>query len=110
MAACLAIMVYAGTKLFLARIYQPDLSEVAGDYPIITSEKTSKLLSNGIYITTVPYEMPGMEYVKKLNLYIGRVNRENTICRHGTAASTNNYKIFILPNSQSYQRGERGNE
>ncbi len=55
-------------KLFLARIYQPDLSEVVGDYPIITSEKARKLLSDGIYITTVPYEMPGMEYVKKVEL------------------------------------------
>ncbi len=55
-------------KLFLARIYQPDLSEVVGEYPIITSEKASELLSNGIYITTVPYEMPGMEYVKKVEL------------------------------------------
>jgi len=55
-------------KLFLARIFQPDLSEVVGDYPIITSEKASELLSNGIYITTVPCEMPGMEYVKKVEL------------------------------------------
>ncbi len=55
-------------KLFLARIYQPDLSEAVGDYPIITSEKASELLSNGIYITSVPYEMPGMEYVKKAEL------------------------------------------
>ncbi len=55
-------------KLFLARVYQPDLSEVVGDYPIITSKKAGELLSNGIYITTVPYEMPGMEYVRKVEL------------------------------------------
>lgn len=55
-------------RLFLARIYQPDLSEVVGDYPIITLEGASELLSNGNYITTVPYEMPGMEYVKRVEL------------------------------------------
>lgn len=55
-------------KLFLARIYQPDLSIKVGDYPIINSEQARKLLSKGNYITTVPYEMPGLEYVKKVEL------------------------------------------
>ncbi len=64
-------------KLFLARIYQPDLSENVGDYPIITLKEASELLSNGNYITTVPYEMPGSEYVKKGELiYLTREQEE----------------------------------
>ena len=64
-------------KLFLARIYQPDLSEKVGDYPIITLEEAAELLSNGNYITTVPYEMPGSEYVKKAELiYLTREREE----------------------------------
>lgn len=55
-------------KLFLARIYQPDLSKKVGDYPIITVATARKLLADGKYITTVPYEMPGMEYVAKTEL------------------------------------------
>lgn len=55
-------------NLFFARIYQPDLSQKIGDYPIINSKKAEELLSKGNYITTVPYEMPGIEYVKKVEL------------------------------------------
>lgn len=55
-------------KLFIARIHQPDLSQKAGDYPIITSEKAEELLASGNYITNVPDEMPGLEYVRKVEL------------------------------------------
>lgn len=55
-------------KLFIARIHQPDLSQKAGDYPIITSEKAEELLASGHYITNVPDEMPGLEYVRKVEL------------------------------------------
>lgn len=55
-------------KLFIARIYQPDLSVKAGDYPIINREQARELLVNGSYLTTVPYEIPGSEYVKKVEL------------------------------------------
>lgn len=55
-------------KLFLARLFQPDLSNKAGEYPIVTTEEAGELLSKGNYITTVPCEMPGMEYVKKVEL------------------------------------------
>ncbi|MCI8647911.1 MAG: hypothetical protein HFE76_14225 [Firmicutes bacterium] len=55
-------------KLSLVRIYRPDLSRKAGDYPIITSSQARELLANGSYITSVPYEMPGLEYVKKTEL------------------------------------------
>ena len=55
-------------KLFLARSFQPDLSQKVGDYPIIAVEKAKELLLNGSYITTVPYEIPGGDYVKKVEL------------------------------------------
>lgn len=41
--------------LYIARIYQPDLSEKVADYPIISTEEAKGLLLNGNYITTVPY-------------------------------------------------------
>jgi len=55
-------------KLFLARIYQPDLSDKIGDYPIISVDKAEELLANGNYITSAPYKMPGIKYVKKVEL------------------------------------------
>lgn len=55
-------------KLFLARVFRPDLSKKAGDYPVITLEKAEELLSGGNYITTVPYDMPGLEYAAKVEL------------------------------------------
>lgn len=55
-------------KLFLARIYQPDLSQKVGEYPIINSVQARELLAKGNYLTSVPYEMPGLEYIKKVEL------------------------------------------
>jgi len=55
-------------KLWLARVWEPDLSDKVGDYPIISVEDAKILLENGNYITTVPYELPGMEYVAKVEL------------------------------------------
>lgn len=55
-------------KLFLIRIYRPDLSEKVGNYPIITEKEARELLADGKYSTSVPYEMPGMEFVKKAEL------------------------------------------
>lgn len=55
-------------KLFLARVFQLDTSQKVGDYPIITVEQAEELLADGCYITSVPVEMPGMEYVKKVEL------------------------------------------
>ena len=53
---------------YLVRIYQPDLSEKIGDYPIISLEEAEGLLETGHYTTSVPWEMPGMEYVAKAEL------------------------------------------
>lgn len=39
-----------------------------GDYPIITKDQATELLLNHNYITSVPEEMPGKEYIKKAEL------------------------------------------
>lgn len=55
-------------KLWFVRIYNLDLSDKAGDYPIISADEAAKLLKSGKYITSVPCEMPGMDYVAKVEL------------------------------------------
>lgn len=55
-------------KLYLIRIFRPDLSEKMGDYPLITPQQAQKLLLDGSYITTVPYTMPGKECIVKTEL------------------------------------------
>ena len=54
--------------LYMARIFQPDLSKKVADYPIISAKEAKELLLNGNYITTVPYEMPGENYIAKREL------------------------------------------
>lgn len=55
-------------RLRFVRIYHPDLSLKLGDYPIITADEARELLLAGHYLTSVPYEMPGREYIKKVEL------------------------------------------
>ena len=55
-------------KLFLIRSWQPDLSQKIGDYPILTAGEARELLVEGHYLTSVPYEMPGEEYIRKVEL------------------------------------------
>ncbi len=55
-------------KLFLARVFRPDLSQKVGDYPIITLEEAAGLLANGNYITSVPCRMPGTDLIAKAEL------------------------------------------
>lgn len=55
-------------ELDLVRIRQPDLSRKLGDYPIITADRARELLTAGHYLTTVPCEMPGEEYIRKVEL------------------------------------------
>lgn len=54
--------------LYLIRVRQPDLSQKLGDYPIITADQARELLTAGHYLTTVPCEMPGEEYIRKVEL------------------------------------------
>lgn len=55
-------------RLNMARVFRPDLSHKAGDYPIISEEEATELLLKGNYITTVPCEMPGQKYIAKTEL------------------------------------------
>ncbi len=63
-------------RLYLARSFRPDLSKMVGEYPIITAEKAKELLRKGNYITTVPYEMPGEEFIGKVELVYRAGERE----------------------------------
>lgn len=47
-----------------------------GDYPIITKDQATELLLNHNYITSVSEEMPGKEYIKKVEL-VYRTNNLN---------------------------------
>lgn len=57
-----------GDELASINIYATDLSEVIGNYPIITVDEAKNLLVSGQYITSVPEELPGEEYVASVNL------------------------------------------
>ena len=50
------------------RIFQSDRSQKLGDYPVITVEKARDLLLEGKYVSSVPYEVPGEEYVASVEL------------------------------------------
>lgn len=55
-------------KLWMARIFHPDLTDKTGDYPVISADEALRLLLDGNYITTVPYEMPGADKVARVEL------------------------------------------
>lgn len=57
-----------GNQLNRIRIFQPDRSQKLGDYSIITAVKARELLLEGKYVTSVPYEVPGEEYVASVEL------------------------------------------
>lgn len=54
--------------LWLVSLDNYDLSEKVGDYPIITPEEAKALLCAGNYITMVPEEMPGEDYIARVEL------------------------------------------
>lgn len=56
------------SELLMIRIFEPNLTKKVGDYPIITSKEALDLLLEDKYITTVPYEIQGKEYVSKVEL------------------------------------------
>lgn len=62
--------------LFLARKYYTDLTDVVGEYPIASVEQATDLLENGNYITTVPQEFEGAEYIRKVELVYKNSSRE----------------------------------
>lgn len=63
-------------RLYLARSFRPDLSRMVVEYPIITAEEAKELLRKGNYITTAPYEMPGEEFIGKVELVYRAGERE----------------------------------
>lgn len=58
--------------------YNADLSQKIGDYPVITAEEARKLLLEKHYITSVPEELPGEEYIARVEL-IYRTGRLDTV-------------------------------
>lgn len=63
-------------KLWIIRLDRADLSQKVGDYPVITAQEAEKLLGKGKYITNVPYELPGVEYVRDVELLYRSGRRE----------------------------------
>ena len=63
-------------RLWIIRTHQRDLSQKLGDYPIITVEDARGLLIDNRYITTVPEEFPGGDYIRKVEL-VYRTGRES---------------------------------
>lgn len=59
------------------RINKPDLSLEVGNYPIIKSAEAEKLLIDNKYITNVPEEFPGKEYIRKVELVYRGEYEEN---------------------------------
>lgn len=55
-------------ELDFSRYFKPNLDNVIGYYPIISKEKAFELLENKNYITSVCYDFPGTEYVKKIEI------------------------------------------
>lgn len=55
-------------KLWLSRNFRADLSQVIGNYPIISAGEAEELLVNKNYITTVPEDFPGREYIRRVEL------------------------------------------
>ncbi len=54
--------------LWIVNVNKADLSEKMGDYPIISATEAKELLLNGNYITTVPEEVAGEQYVVSVEL------------------------------------------
>lgn len=55
-------------KLFLARVFRPDLSEKMGDYPILSvQEATERLLAGGYYYPSSP-KSPDIDCIAKVEL------------------------------------------
>ena len=55
-------------KLFLARVFRPDLSEKVGDYPIISVETATKQLLAGEYYYPTSSENPNADCIARVEL------------------------------------------
>ena len=55
-------------NLWIYRVYQQDLHDVIGYYPIISADEAQSLLCKGYYGTNVPEDFRGEEYIAKREL------------------------------------------
>lgn len=55
-------------ELWLIWIDWPDLSDVIGNYPIISALEAQSLLLNGSYVSSVPYEVGGEDAIRDVEL------------------------------------------
>lgn len=88
--------------LILSKKYSRDLTDVIGEYPIVKEEEAAELLINGNYITSVPGEFPGEEYIKKAEL----------VYRNGVAEKTYipYYRFYVeLPEKKIQEGTVEGN-
>jgi hypothetical protein len=72
-------IMFFGTEnsgIWMIRFEHTDLSEKIGDYPIKSMKDAKRELSKGKYFTTVPYEMPELEYVEKVELIYKNLSDE----------------------------------
>ena len=85
-------------ELFIARRYYTDLSDIVGEYPIIDADEATKLLDKGNYITTVPEEFEGEEYIRKVELIYRNSSHEKVFMPY--------YRFYVeLP---EYKREDTG--
>ena len=71
-------------ELMVARRFKQDLTQKVGDYPIITAEKARDLLLQKRYMTSVPEELPGEDYIVSVEL-VYRTERYNELFMPYTA-------------------------
>lgn len=55
-------------KLYMARVFQPDLSIKVGDYPIITVSEAKEQLKNGGFVSPLREKGPDLQSVAKVEL------------------------------------------
>ncbi len=55
-------------NLYLIWIDWPDLSDVIGEYPIISADEAQELLLSGNYASSVPYEVSGPDAIQTVEL------------------------------------------
>lgn len=54
--------------LYIVWVYWPDLTDVIGEYPIISAQEAQELLLEGKYASSVPYEVSGEEAIRRVEL------------------------------------------
>ena len=64
---------------------------------MITLEEAEKLLINGNYLTTVPYEMPGLAHIKKAELIYRSGAREEYFMPY--------YRFYVELPEESQENG-----